>query len=375
MNPSTRAMSSRAPIAPRIGAALTALALLALAACSSTSTPASPAPTTPAPQISSPGPAASDTPPSAPTSELAPPSDAATSSAPASGGGGGLIAYVPPISGSPFFKTIECGVKDVVSTAGYDFVSQAPPKFDAGLQTQIIQALMQRNPKALIVDVVATKQLQPILSSLTSKTAVVTSLEPIDVRGQVGSVLFDQKAFGRLQADELVKSMGETGKVFLMDYQAGSQTLDDRAQGVTEELGKYPGISIVAHEYAVGDPTKAAQQTSAVLQRNPDLTGVVATDVYSTPGVINAVKAARAKVSIVSADLVPDTVRELKAGEIVAFIATKNFALGQASGQAAVDALAGKTNTIPSYVDNALLAITPDNIAQADAPEFASRTC
>jgi len=302
-------------------------------------------------------------------------SASSTSAAGKVSSGTGLIAYVPPISGSPFFKTIECGVKDSVTAAGYQFVSQAPPKFDAGLQTQIIQALIQRSPKALIVDVVATKQLQPILTSLAKRTAVVTSLEPIDVPGQVGSVLFDQKAFGQLQAQQLVKHMGTKGQVFLLDYQAGSQTLDERAKGATEELAKYPGISVVAHEYAVGDPTKAAQQTAAVLQRYPGLAGVVTTDVYSTPGVINAVKAAKAKVSIVSADLVPDTVRELKAGEIDAFIATKNYALGKASGQAAVDALSGKKNTIPTYVENALLAITKDNIAKADAPDYASKTC
>lgn len=300
------------------------------------------------------------------------------SSAPSAGATqGGLIAYVPPISGSAFFDTIACGVKTTVTGAGYEYISQAPPKFDAGLQTQIIQALQQRNPKAMIVDVVATKQLTPVLTNLTKRTAIVTSLEPIDVPGQVGSVLFDQKNFGRVQAQQLVKKMGTKGQVFLMDYQAGSQTLDERAQGIKEELRKYPDIEVVAHEYAVGDPTKAAQQTSAVMQRHPALSGVVATDVYSTAGVVNAVKAAKARhqVSIVSADLVPDTLRQLKAGDIDAFIATKNLALGQASGQAAVDALAGKTNQIPTYVPDALLAITKDNVAAADGPDYANKTC
>lgn len=324
-----------------VAAGALAVALVALTACSSSSTPTG-------------GPAA-----------------------PEGAGQGGLIAYVPPISGSPFFDTIACGVKSTVTGAGYEYVSQAPPKFDAGLQTQIIQALQQRNPKAMIVDVVATKQLAPLLTSLTKRTAIVTSLEPIDVPGQVGSVLFDQKAFGRVQAQQLVKKMGTKGEVFLMDYQSGSQTLDERAQGIAEELGKHPDMKIVGHEYAVGDPTKAAQQTSAIMQRHPGLTGVVATDVYSTTGVVNAVKAAKARsrISIVSADLVPDTLRELKAGDIDAFIATKNYALGQASGQAAVDALQGKKNQIPTYVPDALLPITQENVAAADGPDYANQTC
>jgi ribose transport system substrate-binding protein len=290
---------------------------------------------------------------------------------------GGLIAYVPPISGSAFFETISCGVKTAVTAAGYKFTTQAPPKFDAGLQTQIIQALQQRSPAAMVVDVVATQQLAPVLTSLTKRTAIVTSLEPIDVPGQVGSVLFDQKNFGVIQAQQLVKKMGEKGQVFLMDYQSGSQTLDERAQGVQAELAKHPGIKIVGHEYAVGDPTKAAQQTAAIMQRFPKLSGIVATDVYSTTGVINAVKAAKARdrIAIVSADLVPDTLRELKAGDIDAFVATKNFALGKASGQAAVDALAGKQNKIPDYVADAQLAITEENVAVADSDEYANKTC
>lgn len=290
---------------------------------------------------------------------------------------GGLIAYVPPISGSPFFATIACGVKQAVTDAGYEYVEQAPPKFDAGLQTQVVQALQQRNPKAMIVDVVATKQLVPILTNVAKSTAVVTSLEPAQVPGQKGAVQFDQKAFGVLQAQQLVKAMGEKGEVFIEDYQAGSATLDDRATGAMDELKKYPGISVVAHEYAVGDPTKAAQQTSAVLQSHKDLTGIITTDVYSTPGVVSAVKDASAtsRVKIVSADLVPSTVAEVKAGEISAFIGSKNFELGVESGQAAVNAIKGKKNTVPSYVEDALLAITKDNIAMADDPDYASRTC
>ena len=290
---------------------------------------------------------------------------------------GGTIAYVPPISGSPFFQTISCGVKSAVTKAGYKFIEQAPPKFDAGQQTQVVQALQQRSPAAMVVDVVASKELRAPLTALARTTRLVTSLEPVTIPGQYASVLFDQRNFGKLQAQALVKKMGKTGQVFLLDYQAGDTTLDQRYQGAAAELAKYTGIKVVSHQYAVGDPTKAAQLTSAVLQAHPGLTGVITTDVYSTPGVVNAVKEAKAtsKVTVVSADEVPSTIAEVKAGQIYAFIATKNYELGKQSGQAAVQAAKGKKAAeIPSYVPNAQLTITSANLATANAADYVSRT-
>lgn len=290
---------------------------------------------------------------------------------------GGEIAYVPPVSDSPFFTTIGCGVKAAVEAAGYEFYQQAPPSFDATLQAQVVQAVQQRGPVAMVVDVVATAQLAPVLATAAQSTTVVTSLEPIQFDGQQGAVEFDQVEFGRLQAQQLVDAMGEEGEVFLIDYQAGSATLDARAQGVLDELAQYAGITVVGHEYAVGDPTRAAQLTSATLQANPDLAGVITTDVYSTPGVVSALAEAGASdhVKVVSADLVDSTVQQVKDGTIVAFIASKNYELGLKSGQAAVDVLEGETLTVPTYVDDAYLPITADNIDMAEDDDYAPRTC
>lgn len=290
---------------------------------------------------------------------------------------GGEIAYVPPLSDSPFFATIGCGVKDAVEDAGYTFYQQAPPSFDAALQTQIVQAVSQRDPAAMVVDVVATDQLVPALETAARSTTVVTSLEPIVFDGQSGAVEFDQAEFGRLQAQALIDAIGESGNVFLLDYQAGSATLDQRAEGALEELSKYPGINVVGHEYAVGDATRAAQLTAAVLQSTPDLAGVITTDVYSTPGVINAVaEAGKAdEVKIVSADLVDSTVQQVKDGTIVAFVASKNYELGVKSGEAAIAALEGEDLEIPTFVEDAYLTITADNIDLASDPVYAARSC
>lgn len=305
-------------------------------------------------------------------------SGGADATAASSAADGGLIAFVPPISDSPYFTTIGCGIKDAVEAGGYEYLLQASPKFDATQQTQILQGLAQRKPKAIAVSVTDTKQLTPILANMAKTIPIVTTVDPIDVAGQSANVRTDQIEFGRLQARELIRVMGESGEVLLMDYQAGSQTLDDRATGIKEELAEHPGIEIVSHEYGVGDPTKAAQITSAVLARNPDLKGAVSTDVYDMEGVVTTIKQKdlRDQVALIAPDNVPNTVKWVRNGDIDALVATKNYAVGQATGEAAVDAAQGtKADEIPFLLPDASVVITKDNADLLDTDELKDRSC
>jgi ribose transport system substrate-binding protein len=291
----------------------------------------------------------------------------------------GTIAWIAPTSGQAYYDAMTCAVKKAAEEAGFDTITQNAPDFDPVKYNQLVSAVAQRNPKALLADPIAGGDATPALKdAIETGIKVVTVETPTTIPGQSGNVVTDAVAFGRLTAKTLVESMGETGKVLLMDYKLGSPILDQRAQGIKEELGKYPGIEIVAHEYGGADAAKAAQLTLAVLARTPDLNGVVPTDTYDMAGVVNAMKQKNliGKVTLIDIDATPTGIAHLKEKSIAALVVIKPAPYGREAVRVAIDAIDGRSNPDPLVLADAFLVVKPDNAAVLDSdPDLSLTGC
>ena len=304
-------------------------------------------------------------------------------SAPASGGNsaaqGGSIAWIAPTSGQAYYDTMTCAIKKAATSAGYETVAQNAPNFDPATYNQLVAAAAQRKPRALLIDPIAGSDATPAMKdAINAGIKVVTVETPTKVTGQAGNVIVDAVAFGRLTAKTLVETMGETGKVMIMDYKQGSPILDQRAQGIKEELATHPGIQIVAQEYGGADAAKAAQLTLAVLSRNPDLTGIVPTDTYDMSGSINAVKqkGLLGKLTLVDIDATPSGIGHLKEKSISALVVIKPAPYGREAVRVAVDAIKGTSNPDPLVLTNSFLVVKPDQAAVLDTdPDLALGSC
>ena len=59
-------------------------------------------------------------------------------------------------------------------------------------------------------------------------------------------------------------------------------SVEGREKGFKEAMAKdFPDIKVLGPDYNLDDPNKAAQQTAAVLAREPNLAGVFGTNVFS----------------------------------------------------------------------------------------------
>ena len=292
---------------------------------------------------------------------------------------GGLIAFVPPIDASPYYTSMTCGVKSAATKAGYQFISESPTAFTASAQEQVLTALEARHPAALLVDAVQSKQEQPFISSLVARgTKVLTVEEAMDVKGQISQVLFDNTAYGALEAKSLVHTMGTSGDVLVVNYEPGTATFQERLSGLEGYLKNYPNIHIVSVQYGEATPTTAAQVTSATLSRYPTLRGIVPLDGYESPGILSALKQANktSQVTVVGVDRVPGEVTELQKGQLAALTLSNTYGLGVDAGQIATRYLNGQRNiSATSYLPNAFGIITPKNTSQLSASKYAFHTC
>ncbi len=132
----------------------------------------------------------------------------AQSTAP-SGATGGTIAWIAPTSGQAYYETMTCAIKAAAAEAGFEARTQNAPNFDGATYNQLVSAVAQTMPDALLIDHIAGAEATPAMAeAIAAGIAVVTVETPTAVEGQAGNVVTDAVAFGRLTAATLVERMG-----------------------------------------------------------------------------------------------------------------------------------------------------------------------
>jgi ribose transport system substrate-binding protein len=291
---------------------------------------------------------------------------------PASGGGGSGgeqesydITLIAGVKGDEFYITMNCGAQEKAKELGVNLDFQGPDKFDASLQTPIVNAVTAKKPDAILIAPTDTKAMYaPIKQAADAGIKVVfvdTTLEQSDMA--VSRIASDNEAGGREAAATLAKLVGGSGDVFVVNVKPGISTTDARAKGF-EEGAKEAGLNYLGQDYSQDEPQRAASIIKAQLAKNPDLKGVFATNLFSAEGTANGVREAgkQGDVKIVGFDAGPAQVEQLEKGDVQALIAQKPADIGAQGVEQAVKALKGEETT--PEIGTESVSITKENLAQ-----------
>jgi len=99
---------------------------------------------------------------------------------------------VQGVTGDNFYITMQCAVEATAKQLGATVKTQGPQKFDASLQTPIVQAVVASKPDALIIaptDVSAMQQ--PIKQAVDGAQGAATGVRQAGKQGEVKIVGFD----------------------------------------------------------------------------------------------------------------------------------------------------------------------------------------
>ena len=149
------------------------------------------------------------------------------------------------------------------------------------------------------------------------------------------------------------------------------RTTDQREEGCKEALKAYPDVELVAVDYNDDDVTKAQSQTTAALQRTPDIAGIFGTNVYSAQGAGTAVINAglQGKVKVVAFDATEFAIEKLKDKTVDLVIAQKPFDMGYMAMLMGTAYLDGVTS-IPKRIPTGYQVITRDNVDDPAVARF-----
>jgi ribose transport system substrate-binding protein len=278
------------------------------------------------------------------------------------------LAFVQGVTGDAFYITMGCAVQEEAKKLGATVDIQGPQKFDPTLQTPVLQSVVSARPDAILIAPTDVSAMQrPIQQATQQNIKVVLVDTTLDDPSIASSAIASDNLGGGKAAFDAIKQLApQGGKVLVVSVQPGISTTDARAKGFQDAVAEDSKYTDLGVQYSQNEPQKAAQIVTAALQKDPDIVGIFAANLFSAEGAATGVRQANKQdqVKIVGFDAGPDQVKALRDGTVQALVAQQPGKIGQVGVQQAVKALKGEATE--KDVQTGFTIVTKDNV---DTPE------
>lgn len=258
------------------------------------------------------------------------------------------VAFVPQIQGIPYYVAMEEGGKAAAEKFGATYVQQGPTSTNAADQLRIFESFVNQKFDVIGVSPVDVETLKPAIAKATAEGVHVITSDadaPGSERAFYVAQALDQD-LGFTILDEMVKRIGETGKIAIISDAPTIQSLNNWIAAIQERAKTtYPGIEIVSVNNTDGTAAKAFQFATDAMTRHPDLKGIIGIASTTCPGVAQAVEAAGKIGQVVTTGYCsPNTVRDyMKSGAMTYSVLWSPYDLGYLTVWAAKQLEEGKS--------------------------------
>jgi len=281
------------------------------------------------------------------------------------------VALVLKTLNNPFFIDMEKGARQAAQKQGVRLLVQAPEReLDVEKQMQIIETLIQSRVSALCVTPSGSKEIVPAIVKANAAAIPVivvdTRVEPQTLQEAGGTVAAfigsDNFEGGRLAGEYLKKTLGQKGKVAILEGIPGHETGDSRLKGFKQALASSPQIQIVSSQTANWERDQGYNVFQNILQSHPDVQALFACSDLMALGAIEAIASAgkTGKIVVVGFDALPEARDAIQKGMMEATIAQSPMQMGALAIETAYRLLKGET--VAPNASVAIRLITKENV-------------
>ncbi|MEU3438935.1 D-ribose ABC transporter substrate-binding protein [Streptomyces griseoincarnatus] len=231
-----------------------------------------------------------------------------------------LMAIITPSPDNPFFKAEGDAARQKAESLGYR-TSVASHGDDPNKQSELIDAAISRKAAAIILDNAgADASIGAVQKATNAGIPVFLIDREINKTGVAKAQIVSNNSQGaQIAAQEFVKAMKEKGNYVELTGKESDTNAGVRSKGFADVISQYPDMKRVAQQTANWDQQEAFRKMETIIQRNPDIQGVIAGNDTMALGVVAALKSARkSDVVVVGFDGSPDAVAQIKAGNMAA---------------------------------------------------------
>jgi ribose transport system substrate-binding protein len=292
------------------------------------------------------------------------------------------IALIPGLTTDAFYITMRKGAQHAADALGVELLFQGGPDFNPTVQVPVLNAVIARQPDAILIAPTDKQQLIAPLKQAVDAGIVVITVDTFiedgkyqDGRGNgdfpLSYIASDNVLGGFMAGAALGQAIGEEGTVYVSNVKPGISTTDQREEGFKLAMRElYPSIEVLETQFNDDDANKAASQLQAVLARNPNLHGVFGANLFSAIGAADGVKAAgkSGEIKVVAFDAPQRIVDDIKSGLIDLAIAQHPAEIGYFGVVTAYAALTGQS--VPATIGTGFTVMDASNIDDPEVRKF-----
>jgi erythritol transport system substrate-binding protein len=239
------------------------------------------------------------------------------SAASGAGKAGGLIAVITPSLDNPFFKAESDAAVAKAKELGYK-TSAASHDDDPNKQSQLIDSAISSDAVAIVLDNAgADASIGPVQKAVDAGIPVFLIDREINQTGVATAQIVANNSQGAgLVAEEFVKALDGKGTYVELTGKESDTNAGVRSEAYASVISQYPDLKSVAKETANWDQQEAFSKMETILQKNPDINGVIAGNDTMALGAVAAIDAAgkTGKITVAGFDGSPDAVQAIKDG-------------------------------------------------------------
>jgi rhamnose transport system substrate-binding protein len=199
-----------------------------------------------------------------------------------SGGGSSsgteTVTFIPKNLGNPYFDTSDAGGKKAVGEFGGTYAQVGPQDASPDAQAQYIDTEAQKHTKAIVISANDPKALGNSLTAARKAGTKVVTFDS-DTDPQYRDVFVNQastEGIAKVQVDMIAQQIGDKGQIAILSAAANATNQNAWIDLMKKDLAaNHPNIQLVATVYGNDDDQTSFDKTSALLQKYPQLKGIV----------------------------------------------------------------------------------------------------
>jgi len=284
------------------------------------------------------------------------------------GGDSKIIYCITPSTSNPYFGTVQNIATETGEALGYE-VKCFSHDDDAAAQLELFEAAVADNAAAIICDNAgADASIEAIQKAYDAGIPTFLVDREINQTGLAAAQLVADNAQGAAAiAEAWVEAMGEEGKYAELLGLESDTNAQVRSENFHSVIDEYEGFEMVAQQSANWDQTLAYEKTEAILQSNPEITGIICGNDTMACGAVQAcLDADRDDIKIIGVDGSDDAAAYIKSGNMVG-TALQQIALITKTAVEEADAYLNGTAPEEEKQLIPCIAITADNVDNLSA--------
>lgn len=244
-----------------------------------------------------------------------------TAAGEATGEAGGLIAVITPSHSNPFFKAEADAASAKAIELGYEVQADSHDD-DPNKQSELIDSAISNGAVAIILDNAGADVTVGAVQK-AADAGIPTFLIDREINESgiaISQIVANNSQGAGLVAEAFGAALEGQGTYLELKGRETDTNAAVRSEAFHSILDQYPDLEMVAEETANWDQQEAFTKVETILQRYPDLTGIIAGNDTMALGAVAAVEAAGLsdQITIAGFDGAPDAVQAIKDGKLLA---------------------------------------------------------